>query len=692
MKNTKAIIKIIVCIILILFMIIPFLLFRDGEKHGELKSIKTEKELYKIYNDNYSSDEMPIWGKMLTLPFSLITTNNGVVKRASLMTDDAIYDIPTPMTDSTSSSFSLNGKSSQTSSSTQKDYSKTNIQVENVDEADITKTDGNYIYSISENNVVITDARNPEQVKVLKKFNPEEYASPVDLILNGNQLVVISQTTSFSGNTFVTVYDISDKQKPLLQKSYTVNKKYYTSRCINNKLYVISNGYLKKIENKKAIDREYTEDGQTKQIPLENIKYLEDLKDNNETIITVVDLKNVRNNIQIGSYLLDVTNAYVSENNIYLADYSYNYINNKPPVKSIFGLKGLLGIADHFDSDYSTVRETEIYKFRINDGNLEYVARGKVQGETINQYSMDEKNNHLRIASYDNEGTSITIFDETMHKIGQTAKLAKGEKMYSSRFIGNKAYLITYKQIDPLWVVDLSNEKNPQVLGELKISGYSAYLHPYDENHLIGIGMETKTTSNKDINGRVTSSSTRVVGMKMALFDISDFSNPTAIATTVIGDSRTTSAILTNPKALLFSKEKQLLAIPVNNYTSDFEVTDSSDLETIISSYKSYNKNYKGEGYAVYKINLTEGFKLKGVITHEKTINSSDDVVYSYYGYPTKQMLRGIYINNDLYTVSEDEIRVNNLETMKELSRARVKTNATTTTKTTNNSIKKYIE
>ena len=241
--------------------------------------------------------------------------------------------------------------------------------------------------------------------------------------------------------------------------------------------------------------------------------------------------------------------------------------------------------------------------------------------------------------------------------------------MYSTRFIGNKAYLVTYKTIDPLFVIDLSNEKNPKVLGQLYIPGYSTYLHPYDENHLIGIGMETKKIINKDISGKVISTTDRIVGMKMALFDVSNVKNPKEISKTVIGDSRTTSAVLTNPKALLFSKEKNLLAIPVNNYEEDFELDIPYDTySSVIDSYINYDKTYNAEGYYVYNINLEDGFKLKGFITH----NKKEKNYYSSYYYDSK-LLRGLYIENNLFTISEDAIKVNNLENLELINELKIK-------------------
>ena len=233
--------------------------------------------------------------------------------------------------------------------------------------------------------------------------------------------------------------------------------------------------------------------------------------------------------------------------------------------------------------------------------------------------------------------------------------------MYASRFIGDKAYLVTYRNTDPLFVIDLSNPKNPKVLGKLKIPGYSTYLHPYDENHLIGIGMDTKEIINRDISGNVYGTSVRITGMKMCLFDVSDVDNPIEVDKTTIGDERTVSAILTNPKALLFSKEKELLAIPVNNYQDEFSIDNTDSYEREIELYKRKN-DYISEGYFVYHIDL-DGFDLKGVINHE-TINKNDRPYY----YQSK-LLRGLYIEDNLYTVSETEIKVNDLKDLNEISK-----------------------
>lgn len=644
----KKILVSIIVIIIIIAGIIGFTQFSDDKQ--ELKTVKSDKELLKIYNGD-NSDFKNILVRILATPFSFLDNSSYRVKsnlNYSTVNDDVTFD-------------SANVKSAEASSTKTKDYSTTNIQVENVDEADITKTDGNYIYSISGNDVIITNAQNPHELKIEAKINCGE-SIPEDLLLYNNKIVVISyKGSNYSSNTLVDIYDLTNIFKPLLIKSYELEAPYYTSRCINGELFIISSGSLKK-ENDK-IRRSYVEDMQEKEISLNKIKYLKDVKPYKQTLIASLNLDNAKDDINVSSYLVDVSNSYVSENAIYLLNQKYNYSNDyNLDIKKLFGFKGIFGLADYGDSDYDYGYYTQIFKFGISEnGNINYTAKTKTKGKTINQYSLDEKNNHLRVALYSNEGTRVEIFDENLKQIGCSNNLAKGETMYSSRFIGDKAYLVTYKTVDPLFVVDLSQESSPKVLGQLKIPGYSTYLHPYDENHLIGIGMQTEEITNRNSLGKVTSTTSRITGMKMALFDVTDVNNPKQISETIIGDRRTTSAILTNPKALLFSKEKELIAIPVNNYSKDFEITSSDRYSSIIDSYKNYSKDYISEGYLVYKLNLTDGFKLKGTITHEKNNNK----YYSYYN--TSKMLRGLYIDNNLYTVSETAVKVNNLDTMEQI-------------------------
>lgn len=671
MKKRKTIV-IVLAILLIFITVIGCVIYKIDSK-TQLKSIKSKSQLSKIYkgeSTNSFNGLLYVLGMPTSLFSSAYTSSSGIAK-------GTISSAPSSIKDGLTIDAATNSADAEsTKSSSSNDYSTTNIQVENVDEADIIKNDGKYLYSLSDNDVIITNSEDPENISVASKITVSQ-GTPVDLMLYNNKLVIISDyyisANSYrynnTNNTIVDVYDIQDKTTPKRVKTYTLYEPYYTSRCINNKLYVISSGKLRKDDNNKDdIATYYYEDNNKIDIKLKDIKYLKDIKTNNQTLISTLDLDNPTENINLQSYLIDISNAYVSQNNIYLLNQSYKYSNDYTPLSAIFGFKGILGLSDYSSSSSDSDTSTTIYKFNILDnGSIKYSAKAKETGKTINQFSLDEYNGNLRVALYNTNGSKVVVFNDNLEKIGQTSYLAKGENMYSSRFFGNEAYLVTYRTVDPLYVIDLSEPTTPKVLGELKIPGYSTYLHPYDENHIIGIGMETKETVNRNSFGRVTFTSSRIVGMKMALFDVTNPNNPTQISSTVIGDSRTSSAILTNHKALLFSKEKELLAIPVNNYAEDFEITNSSDsYSSIVNSYTSYGKQYLSEGYLVYNINLKDGITLKGKVVHEGTSSR-------YSSYNNTKLLRGAYIGNNLYTISEDMIKVNSLDNLKQLSELKLR-------------------
>jgi uncharacterized secreted protein with C-terminal beta-propeller domain len=204
---------------------------------------------------------------------------------------------------------------------------------------------------------------------------------------------------------------------------------------------------------------------------------------------------------------------------------------------------------------------------------------------------MDEYKGNFRIATttggwISKELNHLYVLNENLETIGKLEDLAEDEIIYSVRFLGDRAYMVTFKQIDPLFVIDVSNAKNPKVLGYLKITGYSSYLHPYDENTIIGIGMEA------DERGRTT-------GMKISVFDVSDVSNPIEKSKYEFEKGSYSSALYEH-KAFLFDKNKEILVLPVQ-----------------INDYKDYKNSW--QGVYVFKINLEE-ISLKGKITHEEEI------------------------------------------------------------------------
>lgn len=647
-KKLAVIIALLLVIAIVIGITVSNLRFR-----GDLTEISSEKQLQKIVDGyNYSGGSTVL--ATFICPLIALPTRSfsgGIIEDASSTQSSGGGIVPSEITSSASDTKSFDSVlPSINKGTTTSDYSTTNIQVENVDEADIVKTDGEYVYSISDDTVYITYAKNPTEMNIVAKIEePLSNVYPEDLILQNNKLIIISGNTI---KTVVKIYDLADIENPDKIKEFELNKEYYTSRYINGNLYVISSGRVTSEGN-----LEYVEDGAIVNPDKPNAYKINDLNTRKQTVIASYNLNAPENKIKVQSYLMDIENAYISEKNMYLIDNGYSG-SRDVEFSDIFGLKGLLGISDAIEESDSTYGSS-IYKFNFKeDGSVEYQTKTRVEGTTIDQFSLDEKDDNIRIALYSStKGSRVVVLDNNLKQLGETAYLAKGEKMYSARFVGDRAYLVTYKNMDPLYSIDLSDPANPKALGALKIPGYSTYLQPYDENHIIGFGFQTEEIVRRNSLGRVTSTSAKVTGMKMALFDVTDISNPKMISEEVIGDSKTNSTVLENHKALLLDKERNLLAIPIKNYTTDLSITENDDISSATKSYTSYLKSrtYNKVGYAVYSLDIANGFNLRGIITHD--VNSKD--------YTSD--IRGLYIDDTLYTVSNKEIKANNIDTLAEI-------------------------
>ncbi|HDQ06480.1 MAG TPA: hypothetical protein ENN36_07150, partial [Candidatus Bathyarchaeota archaeon] len=208
--------------------------------------------------------------------------------------------------------------------------------------------------------------------------------------------------------------------------------------------------------------------------------------------------------------------------------------------------------------------------------------------------------------------------------VGKLEDLAPGEQIYSARFMGDRCYLVTFEQIDPFFVIDVANPTKPKVLGYLKIPGFSGYLHPYDNNHIIGIGEQDNN-------------------VKLSLFDVTDVTAPTETSKYIVDAEYSYSPVLYDHKAFLFDKTKQLLALPVSTNSLLIRGGDS---------------NY-WQGAYIFDVSLEQGFMLEGTITHQ---SGTDQYEYNY------SVQRILYIDDVLYTVSGIKVKMNSLETLAEIN------------------------
>jgi hypothetical protein len=215
--------------------------------------------------------------------------------------------------------------------------------------------------------------------------------------------------------------------------------------------------------------------------------------------------------------------------------------------------------------------------------------------------------------------------------------------------MGDRCYLVTFQKVDPLFVIDLSDATNPQVLGKLKIPGYSDYLHPYDETHLIGIGKETIEDEIGDFSW--------YQGVKISIFDVSDVEHPKEIAKIEIGDRGTDSPVLRDHKAFLFDRSRNLLVLPILLAEIDEEKYPNG-------VPPSTHGDFTYQGAYIFHISLTEGLIFRGRITH---LTDTTDLQNSgiYFNSPY-YIQRSLYIQEDsepalLYTISNNKVKCNSL-------------------------------
>ena len=616
------------------------------------------------------------------------------------------------------------------------DYSTTNIQVSGVDEGDIVKTDGKYIYTVVGNEVIIVDAYPTLDAKELSRIKLD--SSPNGIYISKNKLAVYGQNYNIhvakeynnilperrGSYTFLKIYDISDKSKPILKRSFDLEGNLQNSRMIGDYIYSVTSSYNYYyddefpipviVENGKVLSN----DKSVADCYCPNVYYFDiPYHSYNFTTVTALNINNDLEKIGSEVYLLDgqQNNLFVSQNNIYVTfnkqvsemeltmeviqellipkldkkdqerileiQAAKSYILSPEEKLEKIGLifeKYNRSLTDEeqekleeemekaIEQKYSDIskelEKTVIHKIEINGSELRYKTSGEVTGRVLNQFSMDENNGYFRIATtknrswsrFGNEDTresysNLYVLDGDMKVVGEVEGLAKGEKIYSVRFMQNRAYLVTFKQIDPLFVIDLTDPINPIVAGELKVPGYSSYLHPYDDVTLIGLGKETND------------SGSIIGGIKLSLFDVSDISDPKEIDKYVLGDRSSNSIAINEHKAFLFSKEKNLLVIPVS--MQEETVWDIMEAEEGIESGENIKsmpptKRKYFNGAAVFNIS-EKGFELKGKIDH----SGENDNNYRW----NNGVRRSLYIDDTLYTLSGEYLKANGLDSLQEV-------------------------
>ncbi|MBE1555779.1 beta-propeller domain-containing protein [Sporosarcina limicola] len=538
-------------------------------------------------------------------------------------------------------------------------HSTTNNQVEGVDEADLVKTDGNYIYTtLGNGKITVTDIQKPKQMRKVSEIKMEEGFHPSQVFLHGKTLVVVGEkyepfqpgkitetsmrTMPLNGMTMARLYDVSKPEKPSLIREIGAEGYMNGARKTGDILYFVTNlqpnfWIMNEIDGDILRPRMYDsqKNSATELIDYKDISILPGAMEPTYSIITAIDLSSpAEKKVVTKGYLGSSEQLYMSKDNLYITSTIYEKQAQDSKVNdTIFWNPG--------------IANSKLFKFTMKGTDVKFQGSTTLNGTVLNQFSMDEHKGNFRVVTtegnlWDEKKPSknhLFILDEKMNVVGSVKGLAKGERIYSARFMGDKAYMVTFRETDPLFVIDVAEPAAPKVLGELKIPGFSNYLHPLDENHLIGFGYETVAQKNPQGGEPIITTQ----GMKVSLFDVTDFANPKEKDTEIIGGKGTYSQIQQNHKALFQHKGRNLFGFPVIIYD---EVAKNGNIEI------------QSSGALIYEITPKNGIVLKGNLLKKKGKGEQ------YEEWETG-IQRLLYSKNELYTVSMKEIKNYSLDSFK---------------------------
>ncbi len=563
---------------------------------------------------------------------------------------------------------SVVSESSRGESVENEDYSGTVTQYDTVDEGDVIKTDGEYIYYARVSN---DNYRDSVEIILTKDNGKSEIISTIfvekssidDLYIADKKLIIIGSYNNRYDNisygekiainekneNFALQYDIDNKKTPKLERESYFTGNYFDSRLIDNRLYIYTRDFSYEISEDMLPKYKNDLNDDYKNISYDNI-YYNTRSLSNGTIFAIYsfNLLDTEEDLTANSFFTNSDEMNVNDKNMYLftGDSQYIipvnlYLNNKDPME----LFEMLGISYVYDNN------SAIYKFEMDNGDVTFIGGANVKGSISSQYNMDEHNGYLRVATngydknYRAQVNKLYVFDEKMKEVGKIDNFAENENMHSVRFMGDKAYIVTFRNVDPLFAIDLKDPKNPTILGELKIPGFSNFMLPIDENHLIGIGTDTKEQNGGFI----------IIGMKLSLFDVTDMLNPKEKFVTSIGIRGTYSDVQNNPRALMYNKDRGLLGFPL-----------------------TYVGETRFQGATVYNVDVEKGFNHLGYIIHtdeeklknyeERDVIDEIEMSGSSYFLSKRKIERIIQIKDNLYTVSNKLIKTTSLKTFKELS------------------------
>ncbi|MBN1947358.1 MAG: beta-propeller domain-containing protein [Bradymonadales bacterium] len=675
--------------------------------------------------------------------------------------------VPAPTNDQESSGSETGGSDSETS--TPSEYTTTNVQEEGVDEPDLVKTDGNYLYIAQGGELhIIRSWPNPEDAVEVGRLTLDGYGE--SLFLVGDRLVAFtsiwddtvyegedrpstpptevepvagedeSETTepaepseavggSDMNGTRISIIDITDRTDPQVIGRIDIEGSFVNARLVAGKVYVVLSSYLDRVPQDVLEALEQADlPAVSWEMTMEERQALEPEVRAAVRPLIADFIANGGRELVIPDYRLDegqrsdlfsCTDVMRPANESDLGLLSVIGFDPASVLKprgvallangwTVYGSHSNLYVAQDsrwwfWDYNETPYTETHVHKFGLNDGAPTYEASGGVEGWVLNQFSMSEHKGYLRIATTDQtmggwlwgpvdvaaevdvdtaepgtgptegSGSGSVSSDEVvvveqpqeaeepridannvfvlqqseglLEVIGSVRDIAPGEQIYAVRFLGDKGYVVTFEQVDPLFTLDLSNPADPRLMGELEITGYSSYLHPYDcdgdgqAECLLAIGRDGDEFG-------------RVLGLHVQLFDVSDMSAPVRLQQTVLstGSGWSWSEAEHDHHAFTFYESHNLLTIPVS--IEDWQT------ETYFS------------GIVAFHISPTEGITEVGRVSHTSLAEETycgPDGSYSesdcdswYYPWYV-QMRRSVFVEDYLFAISSLGVSSNSI-------------------------------
>jgi uncharacterized secreted protein with C-terminal beta-propeller domain len=449
-------------------------------------------------------------------------------------------------------------------SSSDSSYSETNVMTDGVDEGDIVKTDGDYIYKVYDSKICIYDISG-DQPKLVSKITPKHMTSASNLkemYVDDDMLCIISQNYeqnmimydessaqstsdiySLSGDSMVyaETYDISDRKNPALVSTGSQSGNFSTSRKVDDILYLFTTVDMTLPSG--DVNSAVTDNQLSSWIPEVNDSVIEPNhfylpnEGSRASVVGSMKFSDPSKSIDSTGIITDYSQVYVSTDAIYF--YSCDY------------------------SSADTI--TTLAKFTYQDGKISACAAGNLNGEINDSFAIHQQDEYLQVLTTTTSDNCIYVLDDNLQMVGSVTGIAPGEEIYSARFVGDLGYFVTYENTDPLWSVDFSDIENPKLIGALDITGFSDYLHLWGDDKLLGIGYETDPD-----NGDM-------IGVKMTMFDISNPAKIKVLDSIVIKDAYYSPAC-ENYKCVLADDDKNLIGFA-------YEVQDDN---TYNSTY-SYN-------------------------------------------------------------------------------------------------------